>query len=119
MSKQKRDYILFLQDIQSSIEKIFRYTRGMNQEKFSSNDIIIDAVIRNFEVIGEAVKHIPDEVKANYPYMEWTETVGFRNVMIHNYFGLDIEAIWDTIKNNIPLLKEHIDKVLSEEQGKE
>ncbi len=118
MSKEKRDYILFLQDIRVAIDRILRYTQGMNEEEFSRNEMIIDAVIRNFEVIGEAVKHIPDKVKAKYPDMEWVETVGFRNVMIHNYFSLDTEAIWDTIENNIPLLSVHIDNVLSEEKIK-
>jgi uncharacterized protein with HEPN domain len=118
MSKNKREYIHFLEDISLAIDKIGRYTKGLDLEGFSKNEMVIDAVIRNFEVIGEAVNNIPDDVKADYPDVEWSETVGFRNVMIHDYFGIDVEAIWDTIEENIPTLKEHITAVLKEEQEK-
>jgi len=116
MSKQRRDYILFIEDILSCIEKIERYTSNVSFEEFCGNDMAIDAVIRNFEIIGEAVKKIPEEIKKKYAYVEWKEAAGFRDVLIHDYFGIDLEAVWDTLRNNIPSFKEQIAKVLKSER---
>ena len=116
MSKKKRKYFHFIEDIDNAIKKIERYTKNINYEAFSQDEMVVDAVIRNFEVIGEAINNIPEKVKEKFPDVEWSEAVGFRNVLIHNYFGLDIEAIWDTIKENIPDLKKHISSVLESEK---
>lgn len=99
----------------SAIEKIERYTHGLSWDDFRSNDMAIDAVIRNFEVIGEAVKQIPDEVKGRHPNVEWREASGFRDALIHDYFGIDVEAVWDTLTKNIPTFKENVEDVLSAE----
>ena len=117
MSKQKRDYILFIEDVLTCIEKIERYTSNVSFEDFSGNDMAVDAVIRNFEIIGEAVKKIPEEIKTRYADVEWKEAAGFRDVLIHDYFGIDIEAIWDTVRNNIPPFKKQILKVLESEKA--
>ncbi|MCP5048835.1 MAG: DUF86 domain-containing protein [bacterium] len=116
MYKKKREYFHFLEDIAKAIEKIEKYTKDLSYKEFSTDEMVVDAVIRNFEVIGEGVNNIPDEIREKYSYVEWSEAVGFRNVLIHNYFGLDVEAIWDTIKLNIPDLKKHILKVLESER---
>jgi uncharacterized protein with HEPN domain len=118
MSEKKREYIHFIEDIANAIDKIERFTKDLDYEEFSENEMVIDAVIRNFEVIGEAVNHIPGDIRKKFPDVEWSETIGFRNVLIQHYFGLDIEAVWDTIKENIPSLKEHIKKVLESEKEK-
>lgn len=115
MSKAGRDYILFLEDIHDAVNKIERYIGNLSLEDFSADSMAIDAVIRNFEVIGEATKNIPKRIRDKYPYVEWKEAVGFRNVLIHDYFGIDTEAVWDTIKNNIPTFKMHIEDVLRSE----
>jgi len=112
MSKEKRDYILYLEDILDALEKIENYTKNISFAEFTDNDMVIDAVIRNFEVIGEATKSIPDEIKEKYPEVEWKEVTGFRNVLIHDYFGIDLEAIWETINKNLLPFKRHILKVL-------
>jgi uncharacterized protein with HEPN domain len=117
MSKQRRDYILFIEDILTCIEKIERYTSNVSFEGFSRNDMAVDAVIRNFETIGEAVKKIPKETKKKYIGVEWKEAAGFRDVLIHDYFGIDIEAVWDTVRNNIPPFKKQIEKVLESEKA--
>lgn len=112
----KRDFIVFLEDILNSIEKIERYTSGIIFEDFSKNEMMIDATIRNLEIIGEAIRNIPKGIKEKYPEVEWKEAIGFRNILIHNYFGVDLESIWDTINNDIPILKEKIIKVLNAEK---
>ena len=118
-SKQKRDYILFVEDILTCIEKIERYTSNVSFEEFCGNDMAVDAVIRNFEIIGEAVKKIPEEIKKKYTDVEWKEAAGFRDVLIHDYFGIDLEAVWDTVRNNIPPFKKQVVKVLKSEKASE
>ncbi|MFB6291756.1 MAG: DUF86 domain-containing protein, partial [Candidatus Bipolaricaulia bacterium] len=100
-----RDHVLFLEDILDSIAKIEDYTEGLTYEDFQEDEKTIDAVVRNFEIIGEAVNNIPESLKKRYPEVEWKEAVGFRNVMIHEYFGVDSEAVWETIERNLPALK--------------
>lgn len=116
MSKEKRDYVLFLEDILDALEKIENYTKNLSFTEFADNGMAVDAVIRNFEVIGEATKNVPEEIKEKYPEVEWKEAAGFRDVLIHDYFGIDLEAIWDTIKKNLLSFKRHILKVLKSEQ---
>jgi len=116
MSPEERDHLLFLEDILEAIAKIERYTQGLSFETFRENDMAVDAVIRNFEVIGEAVRHIPDNIKERYPDVEWKEAAGFRNILIYDYFGIDVEAVWDTMKNNIPTFKKHVIQPLTSEQ---
>jgi uncharacterized protein with HEPN domain len=118
MSSKERDYLLFLEDILEAIVKIEDYTENMDQKAFFHSTLTQDAVIRNFEVIGEAVKNVPKRVRQKYPQVEWSEAAGFRDVLIHNYFGIDVESLWDTIRNNIPLLKEHMIDVLRLEKEK-
>jgi uncharacterized protein with HEPN domain len=109
--KEKRDYQLFLEDILESIEKIERYTTDLSFEEFFQNEMVVDAVIRNFEIIGEAVKKIPSEVRNKYPSVEWKNIAGFRDVLAHDYFGIDIHIVWQTIIEDIPLLKKQISAV--------
>ena len=116
MSEKGRDYILFLEDILNAIGKIERYTKGLTFEGLSKNDMAADAILRNFEIIGEAAKNVPERVRRKYPFVEWKEAIGFRNVLIHDYFGIDLESVWDTVKKNIPSLKSNIMRVLRAEQ---
>ena len=112
MSKQNRDYVLFIEDILTCIKKIEKYTSNISFEEFCRNEMAVDAVVRNFEVIGKAVKKIPEEVRKKYTDVEWKEAAGFRDILIHDYFGIDLEAVWDTLRNNIPSFKKQIVKVL-------
>jgi len=112
----KRDYVLFIEDVVNCLEKIERYTKGLSFEEFRRNDMLIDAVVRNFEIIGEAVKKIPQGIKEKYSFVEWKEAAGFRDVLIHEYFGIDLEAVWDTLRKNIPAFKENILKVSEAEK---
>jgi uncharacterized protein with HEPN domain len=119
MSDKERQYILFLEDIQTAIVKIEKYTEGLSLEGFCNFEMAVDAVLRNLEVIGEAVKNIPEGVKNRYREVEWKEAVGFRNVLAHDYFGIDMESVWDTLKNNLPAFKEHIANVLECEKSED
>jgi uncharacterized protein with HEPN domain len=114
MSKD-RDYRLFLEDIQISIQKIEKYTADLTFETFSTNDLVIDAVIRNLEIIGEAVKKLPREIRERYSDIPWKEVAGFRDVLIHDYFGVDVGVVWRTIVEDLPFLKEYVELILKNE----
>jgi uncharacterized protein with HEPN domain len=114
-----RDYRLFLEDMQTSSEKIVRYTRGLNKEEFLKDEKTYDAVVRNLTVIGEAVKHIPDKVRENYVQLAWREIAGFRDIAIHEYFGIDEEILWDIIQNEVPSLLAKINGIIAQEEHEE
>ena len=107
------EYKAYLRGMIEAIGKIERYTENMNFEDFSNNELIQDGVIRNLEIIGEAVKNLPDDIKKDYPEVEWRKIAGLRDILIHAYFGVDLEIIWDIVKNKVPELKEMVRKILS------
>jgi uncharacterized protein with HEPN domain len=111
MSNKNRDHNFFIDDILDAIKNIKQYTKGYNYESFKADKKTIDAVVRNFEIIGEATKKLSDEIKKKNPDVEWKKIAGFRDVLIHDYFGIDYETIWQTIKNNIPELEKQIKKL--------
>ena len=114
-----RDYRLFLEDMQTSSEKIVRYTRGLNKEKFLKDEKTYDAVVRNLTVIGEAVKHIPDKVRESYVQLAWREIAGLRDIAIHEYFGIDEEILWDIIQNEVPSLLAKLNGIIAQEDHDE
>ncbi len=107
-----RDVRLYLQDIIDSIEKIQRYTGNMTIKEFENNDMAIDAVVRNFEIIGEATGHLPDEMYVQYPEIPWYKMKAMRNIMAHEYFRVDLDIIWDTARDSLPPLVEEIKRIL-------
>ena len=111
-----RDYRLFLEDISNSCQKILLYTQGLSYGDFIQGEIVYDAVLRNLEIIGEAVKNIPDSVRQKYPDIAWRRIAGMRDKLIHVYFGVNYHLIWSVIQNELPDLKEHIQKILSENE---
>ena len=94
----KRDIRLYINDILDSIVAIQKFVEGMSFEEFKMDDKTTSAVIRKFEIIGEATKHIPYEIKQKYPDIPWKEMAGFRDKLIHFYFGIKYELVWNTIK---------------------
>jgi len=104
----EREYILFLKDINECCLRILDYTKYMSLNEFSENILVQDAVLRNLEVMGEAVKNIPEIIKINHPEIEWRKIAGLRDILIHKYFGITIEIIWDMILNKIPELQNNI-----------
>lgn len=103
-----RDYQLYIDDIKKSCEKILRYTKDLEFDEFRRNELVYDAIIRNLEIIGEAAKNIPDEVRAQYSDVEWRKISGLRDVIAHAYFGIDDSIIWEIIQTKIPQLKKSI-----------
>lgn len=101
----KRDAALYLADIKNCVKNIQKYVKGMTFEKFSRDQKTIDAVIRNIEVIGEAAKNIPAEIRRKYPNVPWEKVIGMRNIITHEYFGVVLEIIWKTVKEDFLILK--------------
>ena len=109
-----KNYRVYLQDINEAIAKIEKYTRNLTFTQFKNNELVIDGVVRNLEIIGEAAKKLPNQVKEKTPDVEWKKIAGLRDILIHEYFGVDLEIIWDIIKNKLPKLKERINQTLKE-----
>ena len=114
----KRDVKLYVKDILEAIKAIEKFVEGMDFESFKEDDKTSSAVIRKFEIIGEATKNIPQSIKEKYPHIPWKEMAGFRDKLIHFYFGIKYDIVWDTIKLRLPELKKNIKKVLKDlEEG--
>ena len=101
----KRDPDLLVEDILAAIRKIDRFTAGMDQDLFRQDEKTVDAVVRNLEVVGEAAKQLPESFTARYPSVPWRQIAGLRNRIVHDYFGLDLEIIWQVIRHDLPQLK--------------
>ncbi|MCC6452072.1 MAG: DUF86 domain-containing protein [Acidobacteria bacterium] len=103
-----------LRHILDAISKVERYLAGFDLDSFKNDDARIDAVVRNIEVIGEAVTCLTRDLKANYPDVEWRSATAARNRLIHGYFDVDPEIIWDTAENDLPMLKKEIEAIIEE-----
>lgn len=112
--KKDRDYIMFLEDIFDSAKNIEKYTKGLSKKKFFLDEQTIDAVVRRFEIIGEATKHVPIKIKRKYPKIAWKKMAGMRDILIHEYFGVNKDKLWKTTKEDVPDLKDKMSKILKE-----
>jgi uncharacterized protein with HEPN domain len=115
----KRDFKDYIQDILSSLEEVEEFTEGLDFEDFLKDRKTINAVIRSLEIIGEAAKKIPEDLRNGHPEMPWKRMTGMRDKLIHEYHGVDLEIVWAVIKEELPPLKPLIEKVLKEIEGKE
>jgi uncharacterized protein with HEPN domain len=109
-----RDYKVYLEDILDAAKQIRQYIAGMSLEEFSSDRKTVDAVLRNLEVIGEASKNVPADVRANHPEADWKRIAGLRDILIHQYFGVDLVIIWDVIEKKLPELEQQAERMLRE-----
>jgi uncharacterized protein with HEPN domain len=103
MSKRSSPELL-IENIIKSAEKILKYTTGVTFEEFEINDLLIDAVIRNFEIIGEAANRLPEDFKEKHNHIEWYRIRGFRNRIVHDYAGIDNSIVWSIIEEFVPII---------------
>ena len=109
----ERNLSLLLMDIKGSIAKILEYTAGLTFDSYEVDSKTKDAVERNFEIIGEAASRIPDDFKKRHPNVEWRIIKDFRNFIIHEYFGINNQIVWDTIQFRLPDLLQEISNLIS------
>lgn len=114
-----RGWQLRIEDILEAIGKIQRYIRGMDYEKFSEDEKSVDAVIRNFTVIGEAARRISDDYTEAHPDLPWEEMRGIRNIVVHEYFGVSLPILWETATRDLPPLVPQLEKLLQREKRKD
>jgi uncharacterized protein with HEPN domain len=106
-----RDEHLLLKDIRMALDRIDSYTRGMSYEEFAADERTVNAVIFNFLVIGEAVKHLPPTLTDNHPEIPWRQIAGMRDKLTHAYFSIDYELVWKTVTVVLPQFRAEIQKI--------
>ena len=111
-SMSSRDWRFRIQDILKAIQKIEAYVEGITASQFKDNELIIDAVVRNLEIIGEASKSISPATRRLYPDIPWNQMNAMRNILIHEYFGVDVATVWHTTKTHLPTLKKQLKSIL-------
>ena len=108
----KREWKLFVEDILESIGLIENYVAGMDADDFRNDKKTIDAVVRNLEIIGEASRNIPENIKNTYQDIDWKGVVGLRNRIAHEYFGISLTIVWNIIEQEFPKLKKQMKQIL-------
>jgi uncharacterized protein with HEPN domain len=109
-----RDETLYLRHVLDAIDTVNEYLQGVNEEKFKNTRLIQDGVIRQIEIVGEAVRHISKDLRKTYPEIPWRDVAGMRDKLIHGYFGVDIEKVWDTAKDDLPILRKQVVQILKD-----
>lgn len=107
-----REWRLRIEDILESIARIRQYTSQHSADSFSGDQLVVDAVVRNLEIIGEAASYVPTEVQQQHPEVPWIEMKGMRNLLAHEYFGVSTAIVWATTQNNLPPLIPLLEKIL-------
>ncbi|MBC7877355.1 MAG: DUF86 domain-containing protein [Anaerolineales bacterium] len=109
-----RDELVYLLHILDAINTVAEYLQGVDEEKFKATRLLQDGTIRQIEIIGEAVRHISKDIRKSYPEVPWQDVAGMRDKLIHGYFGVDIEKVWDTAQEDLPLLKQQVIGILKD-----
>ena len=117
MTALDRQYYIYLEDMLTSMLRIEEYIGEMEFGAFKMNYMIVDAVVRNFEIIGEASKKVPAEIQKKHPQIPWKKMYGLRNLIAHEYFGLDYEMIWEIAKNNLPQNSIDLREIINNEKS--
>jgi uncharacterized protein with HEPN domain len=107
----KRPGSLLIEDMLEAVARIERYTHGLTLDGFASNEQCADAVVRNLEIIGEAASRFPAEFRTGHPVIEWTQIIGLRHRIVHEYFGVDLEIVWQIIQHDLPTLKAALGRI--------
>lgn len=115
----KRTFLLFIKDIEKAILNIESFVSGIIEEQFLKDEMRQSAIIRQLEIIGEAVKNLPEEFRKKYSSVEWKKIAGLRDILIHAYFGADISTVWKVVKDDLPKLKKNIEEIIKKETLKE
>ena len=110
----QKQYKIYLEDILEASEKIEICVRGLTYEEFTKNSLVVDGIIRNLAIIGEAVKSIPSEIKKKHTDIEWKKVAGLRDIIVHKYSEVNTKIIWDIVENKLPELKKSVKKILEE-----
>jgi uncharacterized protein with HEPN domain len=117
LKADERDPILYLEDIVLSMQRVQEYITGLDFHHFKRDYKTVDAVVRNFEVIGEASKNLSESIKSKYPHVPWKEMYRLRNRISHEYFGIDYEIIWHIVTKHLPVNFKDVSEILEKEQS--
>ena len=112
----KKDWKLFAMDVLEAIEKIEKYVAGLSYKDFMEDSKTKDAVVRNLEIIGEAANQIPKDIQQKYKEVPWSQIIGMRNRLIHGYFVVDYDIVWNIVKNELLDLKVKIKEIMEKER---
>lgn len=109
-----KDDRVYLRHILDAINTVGEYLHGVDESRFKSNHLLQDGAIRQIEIVGEAVRHISKDLRRTYSEIPWQDIAGMRDKLIHDYFGVDVEKVWDTAQEDLPVLKDQISKILKD-----
>ena len=112
-----RSAVLLLEDIKKSCERIVRYTAGLTRDQVFVDEMRFDAVLFNLHIIGEAVKKLPPELREKYSDTSWREIAGLRDFVAHAYFALDLDILWDAIRQDVPTLLVRVQEMIAQERS--
>jgi uncharacterized protein with HEPN domain len=113
----KRNFAIYIRDILDNMENICSFTENLSYEAFADDKKVHYAVVRCLEIIGEAAKNVPEDIRNRHPDIPWKEMAGMRDKVIHSYFGVDLKKVWLVVQDDIPRLRPGFQKILNELKG--